>query len=521
MKSIAKPSRRRVATFLGIGSIVVLAATGCGSSSPASENSGLGGVLTTGVPLTVLQPINFDPVKMTISTQVNFVGTPLYSGLLRYTPDGTVVPDLASSVTVENPTTVNVQLRPGTTFSDGTPFDANAVKIGLERNINTTNKAAFNSLLYTVSSIDVTGTDSLVIHLSKPVGGAFRDVLATEASYIVPPAAATSGTQNSNPIGAGPFMFKSSTPQKIELVKNPRYWDAKNIKISQLNFVNLPLGPQQANAIQSGLVNVVQLLPVSDYSSLQDSGSVNLSIGTLPNQNLGVALCKSSGPLANPAVRQALYYATNRPAINGAVFAGKGEVMHGLFSSNSPLYNSKLADTYPYDLQKAKQLLAQAGYANGFSLTLTPYQGNPVTQQVAEILQSEWKQVGVDLKIVTTTDYVTDFLKNRKTDTGVQGFQTGLAGAVTYTPDGGLGNLCGYNDPKMTSLRDQIYAASSGTAQAKSLWDEAQAFINDNALAVYIVWIPAITVSSKTVHNLKLIPYGSFMLDVWGVSVTG
>jgi ABC-type transport system substrate-binding protein len=290
--------------------------------------------------------------------------------------------------------------------------------------------------------------------------------------------------------------------------------------VSQINFVDVPQGPQQANAIQSGLVNVEQLVPVSDYSSLQGNG-ISLSIGNLPTKFQWVPLCKSSGPLTNVSVRQALYYATDREAINSAVFGGKGEVMHGLFPSSNQLYDSNLANTYPYNTQKAKQLLSQAGYSNGFTLTAMPFQGDPAAQKVAEILQAEWKEVGVNLKLVPTTDYVTDFLKNRKTDAGVPGGgQSGLSGAVAYTANGGLSNICGYSDPTMTSLVNQIYAAQSGSPEAKSSWDQAQQFINDNALAIYLGWAPIITAATKAVHDLKLIPYGSLLLDVWDVSVT-
>jgi peptide/nickel transport system substrate-binding protein len=480
-------------------------------------------VLTVGTDLsgTASGPIYFDPAQFTVATAYFSYDWPIYASLLRLTPGGTLVPDLASAVTVTNSTTIDVQVRPGVTFSDGTPLDANAVKSGLERNITTKNKLGFNALLYDVTGIDVTGTDSLVIHLSKPVAGAFYNQLADEESFIVSPGAAAAGTLSSHPVGAGPFMLKSFNPtQKIVLVKNPRYWDTKDIKVSEIDFVNVPPGPQQVNAIESGLVNAETNVPAADLPTLKANSSLNVNTQSLDGQFLWLPICKASGPLANTSVRQALYYATNRGAINTALLQGNGQVVHGLWPSTSPLSDQNLAGSYPYDPSKAKQLLAQAGYPNGFSTSLIPFPG-PLLNQTAQILQSEWSQIGVKVSIIQPTNAVNDFyIRHLAPMTVLSSTRPALNKvAGPYLP-GSIGNACSYNNPTLTAMVGQLEGTAPGTPQATALWQQIQQFVSENALSLYIDWVPVVTVKTKAVQGLPVLSYVAPILDYWDASVS-
>ena len=274
MKSKVKEATRRISmSVVALGLVMGAQVLAAASSRAGAASSG--GVLTVGYDLTGSSvPVEFDPVKFTVASGNLGYDLPIYGGLLRETPSGTFVPDLASKVTVVNPSTINVTVRPGEVFSDGTPFTAAAVKAGLERNITTTNKSGFNTSLYDISSIDVTGTDSLVLNFSQPVANTFYPLLANQEAFIVSPTAAAAGTLGTDPVGAGPFMFKSyTTAEKLVLVKNPKYWDAKNIHLSGITFVSVPAGPQQVSALESGEVNALDSLPPSDIPVLKDQSS--------------------------------------------------------------------------------------------------------------------------------------------------------------------------------------------------------------------------------------------------------
>ena len=320
------------------------------------------------------------------------------AGLLRETPSGSYVPDLATNVTIPDTSTLDITLRPGLVYSNGTTLDAAAVKAGFERNLTNTHAGAWDGVMYDISSIDVTGTDTLSMHFSQPNVASFYPLLADQESFMALPTGPSNGTPNTNLVGAGPFVLKSYVPgEHIELVKNPRYWNAKNIPAPGLTFINVPSGPQQLNASQSGLVDV-EGIPVSDLPELKSLTNFQTQ-STFPDGNYYfVPICKSSGPLANLKVRQALNYATNRTAINNALLFGKGQPAWSLFPSSSSFYDKSLTNIYAYNVKKAKQLLAQAGYPHGFSTSILPL---PLTDtdQLATVLQAEWKQIGVTLQI--------------------------------------------------------------------------------------------------------------------------
>jgi peptide/nickel transport system substrate-binding protein len=526
MKTAAWRHSRRVmgTAAVAVGLALTAPVVTLGGSAAAASKTASGGVLTVGTDVlsgSTVGPIEFDPAKFTVALGSFSYDWPIYGGLLRQVTDGSYVPDLASQVTVPDASTIDVQVRPGVVFSDGTVLDAAAVKAGLERNLATTNKGAFNVTFFDISSIDVTGTDSVVIHFSQPVANLFYPHLADEESFIVSPKGAAAGTLESKPVGAGPFMLKSFTPsQKIELVKNPKYWDAKSIKLSGITFVETPSGPQQINSLATGLVNAEESFPINDIPALKKMSSVYTTSAFLDANYLFAPMCKSSGPLANVKVRQALSYAINRPQINAALLFGKGEPAWSFFPSSSVYYNKALTNSYRFDLKKAKQLLVQAGYPHGFSTSITPLP-MPLTDQLATILQAEWKKIGVNLQIVQTTNYVNDFYIRHTAQIGLNPSGSPGVAKVTgpYVP-GSIGDACSYNDPQLTTLATEASSLPASSPQLKTLWNQMQSVVMKNALSFYVAYTPVISAATKNVKNLQVIPYIGGILDYWNISVT-
>jgi ABC-type transport system substrate-binding protein len=236
-------------------------------------------------------------------------------------------------------------------------------------------------------------------------------------------------------------------------------------------------------------------------------------------QLLFVPICKSSGPLANVKVRQALSYATDRVAINNALLFGKGEPAWSIFPLSSSFYDKSLTNDYAYNVKKAKALLAQAGYPHGFSTTIIALP-EAVTNQLTTVLQGEWKKIGVTLKIIQSSNYVTDVYTDHKSQLGLN--PEGLPGigkiTTNYTP-GDVGDICNYNNPTLNNLTKQIQATSPSSPNLKGLWTKVQDFIRKNALSVYIDYQPIVTGAQKNVTGLQNIPYVGGVLNYWGVSV--
>jgi ABC-type transport system substrate-binding protein len=506
-----------------VGTIAVLLMGGIAffDDTAAGAASSSGSMLTVGLDLSgsASGPIDFDPSQFTVNGANFTYDWPMYGGLLRLLPDGSYVPDLASKVTVTDPETIAIQIRSGEVFSDGTPFNATAVKAGLQRNMATTNKGAFDPSLFDISAIDITGPESLVLHFSQPVASTFYPLLASEESFIVSPTQAL-GSIATAPVTAGPFEFKSWAPgEKLVLVKNPKYWDAKSIKLTGITFVNVAPGPQQVNSLESGLVQAEVSLPPSDISTLVGNGSLRVTSAPQDAQYLWMPICKSSGPLENVKVRQALSYAINRVQINTALLSGKGEPAWTLYPSNSALYDKSLTNDYAYNPKKAEKLLAAAGYPHGFSTTVVPVPVS-VAEQAIQVIQEEWKKIGVNVQIVQSSDFVNDFyIRHIGSIALLQAGTPGLKKVSGPYGPGSIGNVCGYSNASLNALVTEASALAPDSPQLTTVWDKMQQFVLSNALSIYVDYLPVVTAATKAVENVQVIPYVEPTLNYWGIAV--
>lgn len=511
--------RRVTLLLLAVGMMLT---TQCVITQNRAGAASASGVLTVGQDLSgLVNPVEFDPQQFVNDAGFFPYDWPIYAGLLRETTSGALVPDLASKVTVPNPSAIDISVRPGAVFSDGSPFTAAAVKAGFEHNLANPHAGAWESSMYDISSIDVTGTNTLVLNFSKPVASAFYPYLADEESFISSPQTAGGGVANTNVVGAGPFLLKSYSPgEKIVLVKNPKYWNAKSIKLSGITFVDVDPGPQQINALESGQVQADVGLPTTDIPTLRGNSSLQINSSFADAGYNYAPVCKASGPLANLQVRQALNYAINRQGINRALLYGEGQPSWSIFPSSSSYYDSDLTNYYAYDPKKAKQLLAKAGYPHGFSTTMMPLP-EPAMSQLATVLQSEWKQIGVNVQIIQTSDYVTDLYTDHGAAMGLnpEG-EPGLQKVAQYVP-GTLGDICDYNSPTLNALYTQLQALPPNSPQLKSVWKQVQQYIIANALSFYVDYAPLVTGADKAVKNLQVIPYIGGAINYWVVSVPG
>jgi peptide/nickel transport system substrate-binding protein len=297
-----------------------------------------------------------------------------------------------------------------------------------------------------------------------------------------------------NPLGAGPFRVKQYLAnQSLVLVKNKTYWNAKNIKLGGIDFVNESTStPAPIDALKSGGLDAITS-NITQIGALK-GGAIKTSISSSTTSKLYFPLCAIKGPLANVRVRQALSYGLNRKTIDQALVNGKGELAWGLVPSSSNLFPADLSNYYAYNPAKAKKTLAQAGYAKGLMLTMAPGVSTDL-QQLAVIAQQEWKKIGVNLELTNSpaATYVQDVFVNHLyalTDADV--VRNGLdAISVIYTP-GHLGDLCGHDNPSLDAMVTQMSGLAPDDPQYIQLWKKTQEFIVKDALGVWAVWLPTV-----------------------------
>jgi peptide/nickel transport system substrate-binding protein len=353
----------------GVAAVAVLAfvLAGCaGGSSSGSSSSGR--TLTLGA---LVPPDTEEASGAQWANQSPYIQA-VYDSLLHETQDAKIVPWLATSWSYNaSKTVLTMKLRTDVKFSDGTPFTASvaAQNILRFRDGTSANKAD----LANVADAKAVNPSTLQITLKQP-DPALLVYLAQNAGAQESPKEFNAPDAKTKPVGSGPYIL--STAQTVigstyVYTKNPNYWN-KSIQHYDKLVVNVYQNIiTEVNAIKGGQVNG---LPMADNSA---NATVKASGYTLYPHELdwkGLLIMDRAGKLApaldNVNVRRAINYAINRAAMLKVLDGNNGTVTRQVFPTTSPAYSPALDNTYPYDPAKAKQLLAQAGYLHGFTLTI-------------------------------------------------------------------------------------------------------------------------------------------------------
>jgi peptide/nickel transport system substrate-binding protein len=343
----------------------------------------------------------------------------IYDTLVLPTKDGQgVEPGLATDWRVaDDGLSVALTLRKGAKFSDGSPITVDDVKWSLERAANP-ERGIWNFTLSALDHAETEGDDKIILKL-KHTDPVFLTALSVFNTAIMPKKLfeASPGTTDDekakafaeHPVGSGPFMFESwNKNSEMKLVRNPYYWamgeDGKSLPyLDGIDFQIIPDDATRILKLQSGELNGAEFIPYARVSELKNSDKVNMELFAstriqFVTLNVRPQLDGKDNPVANEKVREALNYAANKDAIIQIVTHGVGSPMTSYMSSATPLH---AGDTplFPYDLAKAKQLMTEAGYPNGFEQTLLVLAGNQDEVGIATALQQMWSQIGVKLTL--------------------------------------------------------------------------------------------------------------------------
>ena len=358
-----------------------------------------------------------DPVLNDANVDI-WILTNLYDTLLQPTADGkSVEPGLATAWKVsDDGKSVTLTLREGVKFADGTPLTAQDVKWSLDR-ARDPNNGIWNFLIGSIDSIDASGS-TVVLNLKHPdpsivpALATFNTAILPEKQFSAEPGATDADKAKSfaeHPIGTGPFVLKSwQRGSTMELVKNPNYWakGEDGQPLPYLDGVKFEIIPDDATRIlkvQAGELDAAEFIPYARVAELK--ADTRLAMELFPstrvfygNFNVRPQINGKENPLANAKVRQALNYATDKSAIIAITTQNVGKPMDSFMSSATPLHHGN-GPAYPYDVAKAKELLNEAGFGNGFEVELIVLAGNADETATAAALQQMWSAVGVKLTL--------------------------------------------------------------------------------------------------------------------------
>jgi peptide/nickel transport system substrate-binding protein len=374
-----------------------------------------GGVLNYG---RYADSLFLDPVLNDANVDI-WILSNIYDTLLLPTDDGKgVEPGLASEWKVaDDGTSVTLTLRDGIKFSDGTPITAEDVQWSLKRAANPDN-GIWGFLLASVQDVLIEDDKTIFLQLKQP-DPSIVSALSVFNTQILPKHAfeAAPGSTDEekakayaeHPVSSGPFVLESwQRGSEMRLVRNPNYWrqgeDGQPLPyLDGITFQVIPEDATRILKIKAGELDGAEFVPYSRVSELQ--ADPDLQMVLFPSTrvqyvtlNVRPQLNGQDNPLANEKVRQAMNYAVDKDAIIQVVTHGVGSPMTSYMSTATPLH---VGDTplYPVDVEKAKQLMKEAGFENGFSTTLLVLAGNQDEIGMATALQQMWGQIGIKLEL--------------------------------------------------------------------------------------------------------------------------
>jgi peptide/nickel transport system substrate-binding protein len=269
----------------------------------------------------------------------------------------------------EDKTELTLTMREGTTFTDGAPVDAEAAKASLE---------AFRDGGGPVASrlrgIQVAVVDDMTLTLTLPAPNpALLNHLSDAAGVLVSPASIGSPTMDTEPVGSGPYTLnlqETVTGSKLIYDRNPDYWNSDEFPYDKLEFQVMADETAQLNALASGQIDGAEILS----ANVQKAESQGAHVEAFPSVMSGFFLADRAGTkipaLGDVRVRQAINMVFDRDAIAKAIWNGHGTASPQLFSPGTSGFQENLLDHYDYDVEAAKELMAEAGYANGFDVVL-------------------------------------------------------------------------------------------------------------------------------------------------------
>jgi peptide/nickel transport system substrate-binding protein len=514
---------RSVNGVLALIASVSLLVAGCSSSDDGGSASGTApvevgfdpsGVLHVGIDLLTQSGggPSFDPAVATFSNNgYDGLWYLVYGRFMRPNDDGTLTPELAERAEVVDANTIEIVVRDGVTFSDGTPLDGAAVKASLDRALasRATAEPGFGVKFYSLQSTTVTASDT--VRLSFLDGSApswFDQYIPQWQTTVTKPGE----TDWARPIGAGPMKLVSNTPgDSLVLTKNEAYFDADAIKVAGYEFTHVPETQTASGiaAVQAGQLDIA----LADSTQLA-ALPTNIKPFTLikPSSTIGMHICKADVPLSDARVRQAINMGMDREAISDAVFAGEAEPQTQIWPPGHRFNSPDLDETLAYDPAGAKQLLTEAGYPNGVAIDMHAVPAFGI-DETAQIIQQQLGAIGININFVAGGNYLQDFLQANKRAIGLfPGNAAGLDVLTAWSGDG-VGNVCDYKNPELDELISELRGVSQTDPAALELWRQVNDIVVDEALGGFIVYRPAIVVfDDDTVGDLSLWPIGAYLI---------
>jgi peptide/nickel transport system substrate-binding protein len=454
-----------------------------------------------------------------------FVGRIVYTALcdklVDIDPDLNIVPQLATDWSwSDDETVLTMNLREGVVFHDGTPFNADAVVANIDRSQNLP-ESRRKSEVASITGVEAVDEFTVRITLDSPDATLLAQLSDRAGMMISPTAAEEMGVDfGSAPVCSGPFRFVERVQQdRIALERFADYWNADEIHLEAVTFLPIPDTTVRLANLRAGDLDMIERLAATDLASAEaDANLTVVDITGLGYQ--GITMNVGNGPNSeepfgqDARLRQALSLSIDRNALNQVVFEGAFTPGNQPVPPGATFYDARFP-VPERDVEAARALLAESGFADGIELTVQ-VANNPVQTQVMEVVQAMASEAGIDISI-RATEFAT--LLQQQTAGEYQGSQVGWSGRTDVdgnihqfvTCEGGI-NDSGFCDPRVDELLDRARTSNDPQVR-KEAYDAAREILNAELPIIYLYHPSWIWAMSANVEGFEAYPDGMIRLE--------
>ncbi|MBE1878297.1 ABC transporter substrate-binding protein [Myceligenerans pegani] len=488
-------SRRTGHRFAGAALAAgLLAAAGCAAQGAAPDAQGEARTLEFGVP----QPPNsLDPIELHDGVQ-RYVWGSLFDTLLALDHEGELQPNAAESWSYsDDALTLTLDLRDDMSFSDGDPVTAHDVQGTLERTLENAGPQRGN--LSAVESIDVPDDHTVVLNLSEPDDNLLVS-LAQAAGVIGDPETLDAPETALDPVGSGPYTLNEERTQDgtvYVLDRRDDHWNADTYPFETVTIRPIQDRTAMFNSVLSGELDAGTV----DPAQAEHAEAAGLTLTEVEGASLAMLVLADRDGTTTPAladvrVRQAVNMAIDRAAVVESLHHGLGTPTAQIFHPLTAGHAAELDETYPYDLEHARALMADAGYEDGFSMSMP---GNIMSTHFQATLVQAFDDIGIEL----TWDPVPPQTSTQSTDWpaywNIGGATTPSRVVAQFYAEDGSNNPFGTSDPKLRELLDAV-AEETDPERADDLYRQINEFGVEQAWFSPVLWITTIWATAEDVE---------------------
>ena len=470
------------------------------------------------------EPSTLDPHDTNDTIAYSYQKTML-EGLFGFDKDMKVIPVLAESYTAnDSATEFTIKLRKGVKFQDGTDFNAAAAKVNIDRLSDQTQKLKRNSLFNMVSKTDIVDGYTIKITLKSSFGAMINTLAHPAGMMISPKALKEYGKEVSkHPVGTGPYTFKEWIPgTKLTVVKNDKYWGTAP-QYNSITFKAVKEDGSRVAMLQTGEADFIYPVPTMQVEKLKADKNITINQSSSIIARY-VSMNVNKKPFDDIRVRQALNYAIDKKEFAKVVYNGFADPLKSILAPNVQFYSEQ--KQYDYNIEKAKELLKEAGYPNGFKTTL--WSGNSSAAiKGGEFIQQQLAKVGVTVTVAPQeqASLMAKVFNVPKDSKGEVEMSYGGWSPSTGDADWAIRPLLAEESIPPTSYNtayyinkesDKLIKAALETSDPKvraDAYGKVQKMLWDDCPWIFLTYDSNISASRSNVTGISVLPDGSLMIS--------